>query len=159
MAKRIITDHFRSFEHSLVNELGYNGYERLRLAFNKVFGGEENVPMFERVIDAGCGTGLVGAQFRNVSQYLIGADLSPSIIEEAKKTRPNLYNETRVGDVTELFISLNHSISLIIAADSYIYFGDLIPLFSSMQRGLVTGGFIAFTLENVSKDNEKRSVS
>jgi len=54
---------------------------------------------------------------------------------------------------------MNDSISLIIAADSYIYFGDLVPLFSSMEKGLITGGFVAFTLENVSQDNEKRSVS
>jgi predicted TPR repeat methyltransferase len=147
-----------SFEHSLVNELGYNGYERLRRAFNKAFGGVENVPIFKQVVDAGCGTGLVGAEFRNISQYLVGADLSPSIIEEAKKARPNLYNETKVGDVAEIFISMKNSISLIIAADSYIYFGDLAPLFSSMETGLVTGGFVAFTLENVSQDNEKRSV-
>jgi len=54
-------------------------------------------------------------------------------------------------------------ISLIVAADSYIYFGDLIPLFESMSMGLhrsVTNpnenGMIAFTLENVDYESEKR---
>jgi len=41
-------------------------------------------------------------------------------------------------------------ISLIIAADSYIYFRDLVPLFESMQEGLEHGGYVAFTLESVS---------
>jgi hypothetical protein len=51
-----------SFEHSLVQELGYNGYERLRRGFDRAFGGSEFVPKFTLVIDAGCGTGLVGEQ-------------------------------------------------------------------------------------------------
>ena len=97
----------------------------------------------------------VPKKFRNVSQYLVGADLSPSIIEEAKKTRPNLYDETKVGDVTNVFREMK-PIDLIIAADSYIYFGDLNPLFESMYDGLIDGGFVAFTLENPSEDNEKR---
>ena len=53
-----------SFEHSLVEELGYNGYERLRRGFDRAFGGSEEVPVFSLVIDAGCGTGLVGEQVR-----------------------------------------------------------------------------------------------
>lgn len=51
-----------SFEHSLVKELGYNGYERLRRGFDRAFGGEKKVPTFSLVVDAGCGTGLVGEQ-------------------------------------------------------------------------------------------------
>ena len=149
---------FRSFEHSLVDELGYDGYKRLRLGFNKAFGGIENVPKFDLVVDAGCGTGLAGSQFRDISLYLVGVDLSPAIIEEAKKVRPNLYNDTKVGDVAEIFVSMNLTISLIIAADSYIYFGDLAPLFSSMEKGLAPRGIAAFTLENVSYENEKRQV-
>jgi hypothetical protein len=55
-----------SFEHSLVNELGYTGYERLRRGFDRAFGGQDKVPNFPRVIDAGCGTGLVGEQVSRI---------------------------------------------------------------------------------------------
>jgi predicted TPR repeat methyltransferase len=96
---------------------------------------------------------IVYIKFRNVSQHLIGVDLSPSIIEEAKKARPLLYDDTIAGDVMDAFAE-KKPISLIIAADSYIYFGDLDPLFSSMAVGLEDGGFAAFTLENVSSENE-----
>lgn len=140
-----------NFEHSLVNELGYDGYQRLRYGFDRAFGGQ--VPMFDLVIDAGCGTGLVGEQFRNISQHLVGVDLSESILEEAKKSRPDLYDETRVGDVMEIFIEMK-PVSLIIAGDSYIYFGDLEPLFESMAEGLADGGVAAFTLENASEEDE-----
>ena len=94
-------------------------------------------------------------QFRNVSKHLIGVDLSEAIILEAQKKRPHLYDQVRVGDVTEVFRA-ETPISLIVAADSYIYFGDLEPLFQSMEDGLEDGGFVAFTLENVSAENEDR---
>jgi len=152
---QLFDDYAGNFEHSLVEELGYNGYERLRRGFDRAFGGRENIPRnFSVVIDAGCGTGLAGEQFRNVSEYLVGVDLSAAIIEESKKARPNLYDKLIVGDVAEVFRKLK-PVSLIIAADSYIYFGDLVPVFKAMQEGVGNEGIIAFTLENVSEDFEK----
>lgn len=97
-------------------------------------------------------------QFRNVSSHLIGVDLSEAIILEAQKARPDLYDEVRVGDVTEVFRA-EAPIAMIVAADSYIYFGDLDPLFQSMEESLEEGGYVACTLENVSKDSEERCVS
>lgn len=97
---------------------------------------------------------LSALQFRNVSQHLIGVDLSAAILDEAEKARPGLYDERILGDVTEVFRA-KKPISLIVAADSYIYFGDLVPLFESMQESLSDDGYVAFTLENVSEESEK----
>lgn len=63
-----------SFEHSLVQELGYNGYERLRRGFDRAFGGQNSVPTFPLVVDAGCGTGLVGEQV-GVIYVVVGVGL------------------------------------------------------------------------------------
>jgi predicted TPR repeat methyltransferase len=84
---------------------------------------------------------------------LIGVDLSQAIIDEAEKVRPKLYDETIADDITEVF-QAKKPISLIVAADSYIYFGDLAPLFASMQEGLADDGVVAFTLENVDAESE-----
>lgn len=93
-------------------------------------------------------------QFRNISSHLIGVDLSEAILDEAEKLRPNLYDERIVGDVTEI-IRAKKPVSLIVAADSFIYFGDLDPLFESIQHGLDdNNGYLAFTLENVSTEDE-----
>lgn len=43
---------------------------------------------------------------------------------------------------------------MVVAADSFIYFGDLDPLFESIQDGLETGGYLAYTLENVGTEDE-----
>jgi hypothetical protein len=54
----------------LVEELGYTGFQKLRKAFDLAFGGEGKVPHFDLVIDAGCGTGLVGEQV-SISLFLV----------------------------------------------------------------------------------------
>jgi len=152
--KSLFDDYASNFEHSLVDELQYNGFERLRRGFDRAFDGG-SPPIFGKVIDAGCGTGLVGEQFKNVSSTLIGVDLSEAILLEAEKARPNLYNELVAEDLIEVFTKKHAgSIDLIVAADSYIYFGDLDPLFDAMQTGVKEGGYLAFTLENVSEDTE-----
>jgi predicted TPR repeat methyltransferase len=148
--QQLFDDYAGNFEHSLVQELGYTGYERLRSGFDQAFEAsqEERFPTFGKTVDAGCGTGLVGEQFRNITDYLIGVDLSEAIIAEAVKLRPHLYDEVIAGDVTQVFVH-QAPLDLIVAADSYIYFGDLDPLFTAMQKGLRMGGYAAFTMENV----------
>ena len=61
----------QSFEHSLVDELGYDGYERLRRGFDRALYHDTTTAAaatatrkFDLVLDAGCGTGLVGEQVR-----------------------------------------------------------------------------------------------
>jgi predicted TPR repeat methyltransferase len=148
----LFDEYARNFEHSLVNELGYNGYERLRRAFDRAFGGSP--PVFQRVVDAGCGTGLVGAEFRNVSRALVGVDLSQSILDQAILKRPKLYDETIAKDVTELLRERRGTIDLIVAGDSFIYFGDLDPLFDALKQGLDYDGYVAFSLEDVDLETE-----
>jgi len=150
-------DHYApNFEDSLVKDLGYTGFQKLRLAFDAAFSNSnKKVPSkFDVVVDAGCGTGLVGEQFRDVAIKLIGVDLSEEILKQAVEKRPNLYDEVVAGDVTQVFRD-KAPISLIIAGDSYIYFGDLDPLFESMRDGLANDGYVAFTLENVDEETEQ----
>ena len=45
-------------------------------------------------------------------------------------------------------------LSLVIAADSLIYFGDIMPVLEAMQKGLEPGGYAAFTPENASLESE-----
>lgn len=79
--------------------------------------------------------------------------MSQAILDEAEKLRPNLYDERIASDITEVFRD-KKPISLIVAADSYIYFGDLDPLFDAMEVGLDDNAYAAFTLENVNADDE-----
>ena len=95
------------FESHLVNELGYRAPPDLYQltmgaladeageageageaeeggAGGEAGGGEEaSLRASLRVVDLGCGTGLAGALFKNVSSYLAGGDLSPNMVSES----------------------------------------------------------------------------
>jgi predicted TPR repeat methyltransferase len=159
----LFDDYATSFEHSLVNELHYDGFARLRRGFDRAMlenGVNVNPKLFDTVLDAGCGTGLAGEQFRNISRTLIGVDLSRAILDQAVSQRPGLYDAVIAGDVIQTFHDKASSLSLIIAADSFIYFGNLDPLLAALHIGLTNdGGLAAFTLENVNVDDEHILVS
>ena len=78
----------QSFEHSLVDELGYDGYERLRRGFDRALYHDTTTAAatrkFDLVLDAGCGTGLVGEQVR-----LFCACAKPSTGVKQKNTSIN----------------------------------------------------------------------
>ena len=75
------------FESHLVNELGYRApsdlYELTMGALAEEAGEEASLRASLRVVDLGCGTGLAGALFKNVSSYLAGGDLSPNMVSES----------------------------------------------------------------------------
>jgi predicted TPR repeat methyltransferase len=84
---------------------------------------------------------------------LIEVHVREAILDEAQKLRPNLYNERIAGDLVEI-IRMKKPGSLIVAADTLIYFGDLEQLFDSIEEGLDDNGYVAFTVENVSTEDE-----
>ena len=156
----LFEDYASNFESSLVDELGYNAFHRMRKGFDRALLIQENEDTektFPTVVDAGCGTGLAGEEFRRISQTLIGVDLSSSIIGQAQTKRPGLYDNFQTGDITLILRDYaNQPISLLIAADTFIYFNDLTELFSSMNSGIEEGGYAVFSLENVSEESEAR---
>ena len=110
---------------------------------------ERKRPMhFGTMLDLGCGTGLSGAAFRSVVDWMEGVDLSPGMIEQAR--RKNLYDKLDVGDLTE---SLDHRLradarfNLIVAADVFVYCADLTLIASMSTQLLATEGLFAFTVE------------
>jgi len=59
--QNLFEDYAPTFEHSLVQELGYNGFQRMREGFDRAMLAEGKGDIqFPLVIDAGCGTGLAG---------------------------------------------------------------------------------------------------
>lgn len=67
-----------------------------------------------------------------------------------------MYDEYKVGDAIEVLQLYPKNASLIVAADTFIYFNDLSKLFAALAGALEEGGYVVFSLENVSKENERR---
>ena len=50
-------------------------------------------------MDAGCGTGLSGVLFRNMSEHLVGVDISRRMVQRAAERK--IYDELSTGDMAE----------------------------------------------------------
>ncbi len=101
---------------------------------------------FGTVLDLGCGTGLAGAAFRPHADWLVGVDLSPKMIEEARKK--GLYDRLAVGDIATFLADQEAaSAHLIIAADVFAYIAEFGEVCAAATRALVPGGLFGFTVE------------
>ncbi len=101
---------------------------------------------FRRVLDLGCGTGLMGAAIRDVCAWLGGCDLSPDMVAAAR--RRGLYDHLAAVDLeTALAAEDEGALDLVVAADVFVYVGALEPAFDGASRALAPGGLFAFTVQ------------
>jgi predicted TPR repeat methyltransferase len=101
-----------------------------------------------RVLDGGCGTGLCGPLFRNVSAELAGVDLSENMVALARKR--NVYDELVVGELVQAIEAWGQTEGgdVVLAADVLVYFGNLEPFLTAAARAVRRqNGLIAFTTE------------
>lgn len=131
------------FDRHLVEQLGYNLPLRLAEALSVQYPAR----VFERGLDLGCGTGLVGAAVAPQVKWLAGVDLSSKMLEQAK--RRGCYQALHCQDMLELLAAdpVEDGYDLIIAADVFIYHGDLEPVFVQVHRLLRPQGVFAFSTE------------
>jgi predicted TPR repeat methyltransferase len=120
------------------NAAGPFPYRGAQLVADKVVGDRLDV------LDAGCGTGLVGALVRNRSRRLVGVDLSGSMLELAK--RKNVYDELHKGDLLSFMQARPQSCDVVTCAATLIHFGDLGPAFAAAESALLAGGALVFTV-------------
>ena len=97
------------------------------------------------VLDAGCGTGLCAPALRRHARTLWGVDLSFEMLERADARR--LYDELEVVELTAFLIEHPEHFDLIVAADVFCYFGDLVPVLTAAAAALRPGGRLVFTVE------------
>lgn len=98
------------------------------------------------VLDLGCGTGLCGIYFRDVARFLVGIDLSISMLAHAKSLSG--YDALCCGNILESIPGLNQEyFELIIAADVFVYIGDLEQIFKMIKSALQNNGQLTFTIE------------
>jgi predicted TPR repeat methyltransferase len=130
------------FERELRDALHYRGPDLLREAIDGVFGADRR---FARVLDLGCGTGLMGEVMRGRADELVGVDLSPAMLAAAERKR--IYDRLVVGDLVSFLATEDRPFDLIVAADVFVYLDDLVPALRSAARRLAASGAIAFSAE------------
>lgn len=132
------------FEASLVGKLGYRVPDLLNdLVTEEMTGlGLDN---FERALDLGCGTGLMGEKLRGKVSYLEGVDISAAMIAET--ARKGIYDSLAKAELVATLNARRADADLVTAADVLIYCGALQPILTALMPALRPGGLVAFSLE------------
>jgi predicted TPR repeat methyltransferase len=97
------------------------------------------------LLDAGCGTGLVGMQLKSLARRLVGVDLSPRMLQIARQR--SIYDELIESDILDYLRTTDESFDVIAAADVLTYIGDIRDFFTLSTRILRRGGLVVVVVE------------
>ena len=133
------------FEQALEG-LTYRAPELLFRAVEASHAGERM--KFGSTLDLGCGTGLAALPFRPFSDWMVGVDLSPAMLAQARSK--GLYDrliESEVGAFLAGEARIKARYHLVLAADVFMYLEDLAPVLAPVAQVLVSPGQLAFSVE------------
>lgn len=135
-----------TFDKHLVEGLGYKTPTELSdLLFLKLKEAGNTKTDFS-LFDIGCGTGLIAEVLKDITRYRVGVDLSPRMIEEARKKE--IYDVLAVDDAVKYLEKSTESFDIIAAGDVLVYIGNPEPLFAATAKKLTSGGYFVFSVEN-----------
>jgi predicted TPR repeat methyltransferase len=124
-----------------------------KVSSNSVYKGHEHVADMLRILlkghkvdilDAGCGTGLVGQLVREYAVRLDGVDISEAMIKKAREK--DIYNGLYKDDLVSFMQTHALSYDVITCAATLIHFGDLKIIFEAAFRALKENGLFIATL-------------
>ena len=98
------------------------------------------------VLDLGCGTGLFGEKIQGLCQNIEGVDLSKAMLEEARKK--NIYKRLKHGDIIEHLATIELDFDYFVAADVFVYVGDLSRVFHLIKSRNKRRGKLIFSTEH-----------
>ena len=149
----------QGFDEHLVGKLGYRTpwlIAEMLLgappgAAAATFSGTQ--PRWRAALDLGCGTGLMAKPLAPHCAALDGVDLSSLMLARAHAL--GRYRHLVHADVAEHLHGTPERHDLVVAADVFIYIGDLARVFAGVQRVLDAGGLFAFSVEEAEATVER----
>lgn len=148
LVKSLFDKYATGFDRHLSEKLKYKGPSLLRQGMKTIL---KDTRRFRNAIDLGCGTGLAGKEFRDISDRLTGIDISSRMLEGAR--RKNIYDVLYSRDIIKFLTGTEEKYDLFIAADVFVYFGDLEIVFNAVEKCSLPGAYFGFTSEHTDQDN------
>lgn len=134
----------QGFEQHLVQALRYRGHEAVATAAAAWHSGTAAL-----ALDLGCGSGLCGPLLRSQARRVEGVDLSPTMVAQARAS--GTYDAVFEADLVQHLharAAAGEQAGIVVAADVFIYIGDLAPVLAAVAPVLAPGGVFAFTVEH-----------
>lgn len=138
--RSLFDDYADQFDDHLLKVLHYRAHTVLAARLETVAPGR-----FAAALDLGCGTGLCGALVKPRVDRLTGVDLSGQMLARARSL--GVYQRLVQADIAAFLRTTEERYDLVLAADVFIYLGDLAPVFQGVRRALGPGGIFCFTAE------------
>jgi predicted TPR repeat methyltransferase len=136
-------ERFSSFyDENVYEDLGSEVPGRLARMVEQSLGNSRGL----RVLDLGCGTGVSGKHVRACAEKLVGVDLSPDMVARARQL--DMYDRLDVAEITDWLRRCDERFDVIVASDSFIYFGNLAQVVVPAVARLSPSGTIAFSVES-----------
>jgi len=144
--RALFDEYAPSFDRHLTKSLAYCGPELIADALRRACSRLIRPYRFGPTLDLGCGTGLMGRALEGLCERIAGVDLSPSMLEKARKAK--LYDELHEGELVAFLSSRAEAeADLVVAADVFVYMAALDGAFREAHRVLRREGLFAFTVQ------------
>lgn len=136
---------FDAFADSFDAKLGLLSYRAPQLVADALRAVRGEPAAALDVLDAGCGTGLCGPLLRGHARTLTGVDLSPRMLDKAR--RRGVYDRLEAAELCGWMAAQERRFDAVVSADTLCYFGDLAPVMQAAHGALRAGGTLVFTVE------------
>ena len=144
--EELFDDYSEKFEDSLVNKLEYKTPKLIR---NILIKSDSNKSLGS-ILDLGCGTGLFGLEIKDHCSKLEGIDLSNKMLSVAKQK--NVYDTLSQSDIVEYLSTKPLDFEYYVAADVFVYVGDLSEIFRLIKSRNRKSGKLVFSTEHSEVD-------
>jgi len=141
--RTLFDDYAERYDRSLFEDLEYTGPRQLRQLVDDHGLIAEGTMV---VGDIGCGTGACGPLFSGMASELIGVDLSPKMLLKAAER--DVYDRLYQSDLLTFLRQNKKNFDLLVAADVFVYLGDLEPVIEAAKHALHADGWITFSVEH-----------
>ena len=98
------------------------------------------------ILDLGCGTGLAMVEAHTVFDHIVGIDLSQQMLEKARNR--GIYDQLVHIDIKSFLANSPLDFDVFIAADVFIYLGDLSEVFNLIRSRNKKLGRLVFSTEH-----------
>ena len=140
--EKLFNGYAENFEYSLIETLEYD----LPKIITELLVENNTNNSLGSVLDLGCGTGLFGHQVSKFCNFLAGIDISESMLEKA--TQKKVYNNLHHDEITQHLSEAVLDYQYFVAADVFIYVGDLFTVFKEIKMRNKGAGKLAFSTEH-----------
>ena len=129
----------------------YQGHALIADVLKVQLEGRQNL----RILDAGCGTGMLGRFLRPYASALTGVDLAPTMLAVARQE--GLYDRLLEDEMSHYLSQRHEPYQVIVSAAVLIHFSSLTEILGQFWNALEHGGTLALTVF-VDEDCEEFSI-